>query len=106
MRYPLTPFSEEDLLKLAKLCRIECQEEERPALLLQIADVLGYVKQLDQIDTQGVEPCDRVLKTLSNVMREDAIGKVLPREEFLSNAPSHTGGMIRVPPVIKSSNPP
>jgi aspartyl-tRNA(Asn)/glutamyl-tRNA(Gln) amidotransferase subunit C len=37
-------------------------------------------------------------------MREDKVGETLPRELFLANAPSHVGGLIRVPPVIKFTN--
>ncbi|MBI3236171.1 MAG: aspartyl/glutamyl-tRNA amidotransferase subunit C [Chlamydiales bacterium] len=45
-----------------------------------------------------------VLKGLRNVMRKDEVGTPLSREEFLANAPSHVGGMVRVPPVIKTSS--
>ena len=97
----MAEFGEKELNKLAKLCRIECTEEEKKALLGQLSHVLDYIEQLKEIDTAGVEPCHTVLKTLTNVMREDEVGETLPRETFLANAPSHTGGMIRVPPVIK-----
>lgn len=97
-------FDEKQLDKLAKLCRIECTEEEKKALHSQIAGVLKYVQQLGEIETDGVQPCYRVLETLSNVMREDEVGELLEREKFLDNAPAHVGGMIRVPPVIKFTN--
>ncbi len=102
----MAEFDKEELDKLAKLCRIECTEDEKKNLSSQIADILSYVEQLDQVNTQGVAPCDSVLGTLMNVMREDGVGRLLPRELFLANAPSHVGGMIRVPPVIKSSKEP
>ncbi len=94
-------FDEKELNKLAKLCRIECTEDEKKALHAQLSHVLNYVEQLKEVDTEGVEPCLTVLKTLANVMREDEVGETLPRETFLANAPAHVGGMIRVPPVIK-----
>jgi aspartyl-tRNA(Asn)/glutamyl-tRNA(Gln) amidotransferase subunit C len=102
----MTEFDEKELNKLTKLCRIECTEEEKKVLHSQLADILKYVKQMDAIDTEGVEPCYCVLETLKSVMREDGVGELLPREKFLANAPAHTGGMIRVPPVIKFTNPP
>jgi aspartyl-tRNA(Asn)/glutamyl-tRNA(Gln) amidotransferase subunit C len=98
-------FDEKELTKLTKLCRIECTEEEKKTLQLQIARFLKYIQQLDEVDTTGVLPCYRVLETQANVMREDLIEDSLSRDLFLSNAPSHVGGMIRVPPVIKFSNP-
>lgn len=89
---------------MTKLCRIECTAEEKKALHKQLSNVLQYIEQLNEVKTEGVEPCLRVLETLTNVMRDDAVGETLPRDVFLANAPAHVGGMVRVPPVIKFSN--
>jgi aspartyl-tRNA(Asn)/glutamyl-tRNA(Gln) amidotransferase subunit C len=61
-----------------------------------------YVAELDEVDADGFEPCYRVLETLKNIMREDVVGETLPRDLFLANAPSHVGGLVRVPPVMKN----
>ena len=98
-------MKEEELDKLIHLCRIECTAEERNSLRENLSKVLDYVQELQAVNTQGVEPCLHVLKTHTNVMREDLVGPLLSREEFLANAPAHVGGMIRVPPVIRSGNP-
>lgn len=97
-------FDEKEIDKLAKLCRIECTEEEKKALYRHIAGILKYMKQLGEVETQGVAPCLRVQETHANVLREDEVSELLPREKFLANAPAHVGGMIRVPPVIKFTN--
>ena len=89
--------------KLIELCHIECSEDEKKNLQQDLSTILHYVTELDQVDTNGVEPCYRVLQTLKNVMREDTTGELLSRDLFLANVPSHVGGLIRVPPVIKSS---
>ena len=89
--------------KLIKLSRIECTEEEKKSLQSELSNILNYVAELDQVDVSGIEPCYRVLATLKNVMRDDAIGETLPRELFLANAPSHVGGLVRVPPVMKTN---
>lgn len=96
-------FDEKELTKLTKLCHIECTEEEKKALHQQLASILNYIEQLKEVDTEGVNPCHSVLEALTNVLREDEVADILPRELFLANAPAHVGGMIRVPPVIKSS---
>ncbi len=93
-------MDEKDFLKLTKLCRIECSQEEKEKLLKRLTKILAHVEQLKEVDTAGVNPCNHVLETVHNVMREDLVGETLPRDLFLSNAPAHTGGMIRVPPVI------
>ena len=97
----MTGFDEKELDKLAKLCHIECTEEEKKALHQQLVSILNYVEQLKEVDTCGVEPCYSVLETLTNPMRDDKVEETLSREVFLANAPAHVGGMIRVPPVIK-----
>jgi len=101
----MPPFNEEELNKLTKLCRIACTDEEKKALYGHITNILKYIEQLDEVPTDGVKPCLRVLEDRTNVMRDDTVGELLSREAFLANAPSHVGGMVRVPPVIKSSNP-
>ncbi len=88
---------------LIQLSRIDCSEDEQEALLKDLKSILKYVELLEEIDTTHVPPCNHVMNDVVNVMREDTVGEVLPREVFLANAPSHVGGMIRVPPVIKQS---
>lgn len=91
------------LKTLTQLSRIDCTEDEQEALLNDLKKILHYIELLNEIDTTHVPPCHNVLDDVANVMREDVIGNVMPREVFLANAPAHVGGMIRVPPVIKQS---
>ncbi len=100
----MSKFNQEDLDRLTKLSRIACNEAEKKVLFEKLSNVLVYIEQLEQIDTTGVKECNHVLETISNVMREDIVGETLPRELFLENAPSHVGGMIRVPTVIKANH--
>jgi aspartyl-tRNA(Asn)/glutamyl-tRNA(Gln) amidotransferase subunit C len=99
----MAEVDKETIKKLTHLCRIDCTEEEQEALLDNLKKILNYIEQLQQIDTENVPPCNHVLDDMANVMREDSVGQVLDREIFLANAPSHIGGMIRVPPVIKQN---
>jgi aspartyl-tRNA(Asn)/glutamyl-tRNA(Gln) amidotransferase subunit C len=95
-------FDDKAFEKLSKLCRIECTEEEKEQFTKSLASIIDYVAQLNEVDTDDIPPCNQILPSLVNVMREDEIHGILPRELFLKNAPSHIGGMIRVPPVLKS----
>jgi len=94
-------MEESDFNKLSRLCRISCSEEEKKKFSKSIEDILSYVRQLQEIDTEGVPPCLTVLETLTNQLREDIPEEPLSRDLFLANAPSQVGGMIRVPPVFK-----
>ena len=94
-------MEEEDFIKLTKLCRISCTDEEKAKFLKSLGNILKYIEALQEVNTDNIPPCNTVLDTLSNVMREDIPGEILSRDAFLANAPAHTGGMVRVPPVIK-----
>ncbi len=95
-------IDEEVLAKLSELARIEIPTEKRASLLDGLKKILHYVDKLQEVDTEGLNPCDHVLQ-MTNVERDDVVGPVLDRKTFLDNAPEHTGGMVRVPPVIKES---
>lgn len=94
-------MSEVNISRLAKLCRIQCSEEELKRMENNFQKVLGYMKLLDEVDTQDVPPCTHVLETIHNVMEEDEIKTGFDRNEFFKNAPDQVGGMIKVPPVIQ-----
>lgn len=87
---------------LTKLSRISCSEIEQLHLLTDLQKILSYIDQLNEVDTVGVSPCNHVIQDVANVMREDLVESTLPRKLFLENAPSEIGGMVRVPPVLKS----
>jgi len=89
-------LNEKELEKLTQLCHIECTEEEKKKLRSNLSDILSYIDQLQKVNTDGIPPCSHVLES-SNIWREDEIGETLPRDLFLSNAPSQIGGMIKIP---------
>lgn len=94
-------FTKEELAKLQKLCKIACTQEEEEKLFLNIKNILGHFKSLQEANTEGVMGKHNVLESKVNVMAEDEVGELLRREDLLDNAPSHVGGMIRVPTVIQ-----
>jgi aspartyl-tRNA(Asn)/glutamyl-tRNA(Gln) amidotransferase subunit C len=99
----MADLNKKTIEELSKLSRIGCTEEEQEAILEDLKKILNYVEQLREIDTEHVPPCNHVLDDIVNVTRDDVVGEILKREEFLANAPSHIGGMVRVPPVLKTS---
>lgn len=100
----MAKLNKENLKNLALLSRIGCTEEEQENLLNDLSKILHYVEQLDEVDTEGVPPCNHVLAEIVNVMRDDVPGQVLAREVFLANAPEHVGGLIKVPTVIQKED--
>ncbi len=97
-------FNDQTLENLKRLCKIECSPEEDKSILERLNRVIEYMAQLKEVDTDQVQPCRYVLRSmLKNQMREDEVEDLLSREMFLSNASDQIGGMVRVPPVMKSS---
>ena len=99
----MSKLNKESARQLSRLCHIDCGEEELDGLLQDLEKILQYIELLDEIDTTDAAPCNHIIEGMANVMREDIVGAVLDRDTFLTNAPSHIGGMIRVPPVIKQN---
>lgn len=84
---------------VAKLARLELTESEESTLTEQLGAILGYVEQLNGLDTKGVEPTAHALP-LSNVTRADEPRPCLTSSEVLQNAPAQEQGMFRVPKIL------
>ncbi len=92
-------ITEKDLEHITWLCRLELSEDEKKKYTPKLNSVLDYFGELDEVDTEGVEPTYHVLP-LSNVFRDDKEGnptKSLLQEEALSNAPKKQDGFFKAP---------
>lgn len=90
----------EALQKIAHLARLEVKPEEEEALLSSMESVLTWMEQLNEVDTEGVEPLTHVTDAVNN-WREDVAHNALSREDGLKNAPSQDGIYLKVPKVIE-----
>ena len=89
--------SEEDVVRIAGLARLELSEEEKQTFRRQLDQVVAYIQKLNELDTKDAEP---VPPHPSTRMREDSVEVSLPREEALANVPAQVRGFIRIPKVI------
>ena len=85
---------------VANLARLAITEEEAEKFTNQLDAIISFAEQLNELDTDHVEPTSHVLD-IKNVMREDIAQAGLPVEEVLKNAPDHENGQIRVPTIIE-----
>lgn len=83
---------------VAKLARLELTEEEKEKYSKQLGAILDYAKQMDEIDTEGVEPMSHAIPIV-NVMREDEVICPHTKEELMANAPLKEDGFFRVPKI-------
>jgi aspartyl-tRNA(Asn)/glutamyl-tRNA(Gln) amidotransferase subunit C len=88
-----------DVEHVARLARLSFSDDEKAVLVRQLNDILGYMEQLNELDTEGVEPLSHVIP-VQNVFREDRRQTCLDREEVLRNAPARTEEFFKVPKVI------
>jgi aspartyl-tRNA(Asn)/glutamyl-tRNA(Gln) amidotransferase subunit C len=88
-----------DVEYVAKLAKLEFTEAEKVVYQEKLDAILGYMEQLQQLDTQNVAPTTHVLP-LENIFRQDELGPCLSHEEALSNAPDQSDGYFRVPKII------
>jgi aspartyl-tRNA(Asn)/glutamyl-tRNA(Gln) amidotransferase subunit C len=92
-------FSLDDLEKLS---RIRLSTEEKMQFPSDIEKILTAGASLEEVDTNDIPPCNCVSAFSKNVLREDVIEeKDTFANDFLANAPSLVGRMIKTPPVIK-----
>lgn len=96
----MSRISEEQVKHVAHLARLAITEKEAKMLTDQLDKIITYAEQLNELNTDNVEPTAHVLE-IKNVMREDRAEKGLPREEVLKNAPEHQDGQIKVPGIME-----
>lgn len=90
-----------DVSHVAKLANLPLSDEEKTRFEKQLSETLDYVKQLEEIDTKGVEPTSQVTG-LENVTREDEPRPSLSQDEALKNAKSVHNGFVKVPAILDS----
>jgi len=97
----MTTISIADVQKLAKLSALTLTDEQVEKMSQELTEILHYVEQLNEVDTEGVEPTYQV-NGLENVTRPDEIIDYgVSRADLLKNAPSSQNGSIKVPRVIE-----
>ena len=98
----MTQANKEMLHYLANLARIAVDEDEEASLIEDLSKILHHIEQLDEVDTENVEPCTYVTQTQTMTpLREDVVSNTLSSKFFLENSPEKIGGMVRVPTVLK-----
>jgi aspartyl-tRNA(Asn)/glutamyl-tRNA(Gln) amidotransferase subunit C len=92
--------SSEQVRHIAKLARIGMSDAEIEALVPELNNILGWVEQLGEVDTDGVEPLATVID-LKLRLRDDAVTDGNIRDAVLANAPEAQHGFFAVPKVIE-----
>jgi len=96
----MAQLTRDDVLKLARLARIELTEDEVTEFTTEFTAILQYVEQLQSIDLEGVEPTSQVTG-LTNVMRADVEQSYgYEPQDLLKNVPAVEANQIKVKRMI------
>ena len=86
--------------RIAKLARIRLKEEQKEPLAKELSNILGWVEQLSQLDTEGVPPMTSVVE-MRIPLRKDEVSDGGYPEKVTANAPEATHGFYVVPKVVE-----
>lgn len=89
-----------DVNYVANLARLNLTESEASTFQRQIEDVLGYIKKLEELNTENIEPTAHAAPVYDRI-REDQELPSLERDAFLNIAPETINNQLKVPKVIE-----
>lgn len=86
--------------KVASLARIAISDSDAERLVPELNNILGWIEQLGEVDTAGVEPMTAVIPNELR-LREDVVTEGGQRDAVLANAPQGEHGFFTVPKVVE-----
>ena len=98
----------DEVRHVAELANLELTAEELPRMARDLNAVLGYIAQMNELDTSAVEPMAQVGEALGiapaengETLRADVVKPSLDRSEVMAAAPETDGRFFKVPKVIE-----
>ena len=85
---------------IARLARIKVTDEEVKTLEGELSGILDWVEQLDEVDTDGVEPMTRVV-AMTMKQRDDVVDDGGRADDIVKNAPVVDDHYFVVPKVVE-----
>ncbi len=96
----MSTITTDDVRHLAQLSNLQISDDEVDTLRGDLENILGYIEQLSELDTTGVEPTYQVTG-LENVWRDDEVQDAgVSREQLLELAPERVDNSVKVPKVL------
>ena len=92
-------ISSNEVKKVAQLARLELNESEIQKHAEQLENILGYIKQLEKINTDNI-PCTTRAIEVVNVLRKDEKKEYQNPDDLLDLAPSRENKFFKVPKII------
>jgi aspartyl-tRNA(Asn)/glutamyl-tRNA(Gln) amidotransferase subunit C len=86
--------------RIAHLARIRLEDDRIEPMREELNAILAFVEQLDEVDTQNVEPMTSVVATRMR-LRADVVTDGGISEDVIANAPASEDGFFMVPRVVE-----
>jgi aspartyl-tRNA(Asn)/glutamyl-tRNA(Gln) amidotransferase subunit C len=86
--------------RIARLARLEVPDDQLETVAGELRHILAFVEQLNEVNTQGVEPMTAVVE-MNLRMRPDKVTEGGDPEKVLANAPERAGNYFVVPKVVE-----
>ena len=93
-------INRETISKLASLSKLKFSENEMDLISTDLSKMLDFINQLENLDTDGVEPLIHVNEEVNN-WREDQIDDMLSQKAALYNSPIKDGTYFKLPKVLE-----
>ena len=90
----------EQVRHVARLARLALGDDEIDRMVPELNNILGWVEQLGEVDTDGVEPLTAVIDNHLR-LRDDVVNDGNVRDDVLKNAPDAQHGFSAVLKVIE-----
>ena len=90
----------EQVRHVARPARLALGDDESDRMVPELNNILGWVEQLGEVDTDGVEPLTAVIDNHLR-LRDDVVNDGNVRDDVLKNAPDAQHGFFAVPKVIE-----
>ncbi len=94
------PIDNATVAAIARLARIHVPEDDRAQLARELSNILTWVEQLGEVDTEGVAPMTSVVE-VALPRRADVVTEGDGAEDVLVNAPKRDDGFFVVPKVVE-----
>ena len=98
----------DEVRRVAELANLELTAEEEPRMQRDLSAVLGYIAELNELDTAEVPPMAQVGEVLGGelflhgeTLRSDMVVPSIDRAEVMASAPETDGRFFKVPKVIE-----
>jgi len=89
--------------KVARLARIKVTEAEAEEVVPKLQNIMSWIEQLGEVDTDNVEPLASVVD-ITLPLREDVCNDGDIQEQVLANAPETMQGFFVVPKVVEQND--